>query len=58
MQKYERILIKDQDLSEVADLVGKDVPAAILLNCDDWGYGHFIMDEAAIKVFEEKLSRV
>jgi hypothetical protein len=52
------VLIKDQDLTEVGDIVGKEVPAAVLLNCDDWGYGHFIMEENAIKVFEEKLGRV
>lgn len=52
------MLIKDQDLTEVGDIVGKEVPAAVLLNCDDWGYGHFIMEENAIKVFEEKLGRV
>lgn len=34
------------------------MPAALLLNCDDWGFGHFILDDQAIKVFEDKLSRV
>ena len=57
-EKHEKILIKDANVTEVPSLVGKDVPAAILLNCDDWGFGHFIMDEGAIKVFEEKLSKV
>ena len=36
----------------------KAVPAAILLNADDWGFGHFHMDEDSVKVFEQKLSNV
>ena len=32
------------------------MPAAILLNNDDWGFGYFCLDDDSIKVFEEKLS--
>lgn len=37
---------------------GKKAPDAILLNSDDWGFGHFILDDAAIKVFEQSLGKV
>jgi len=37
---------------------GKAAPDAILLNSDDWGFGHFILDEDAIKVFEQSLGKV
>ena len=34
------------------------MPAAVLLNSDDWGFGHFFLDDASLKVFEEKLSKM
>lgn len=34
------------------------MPGAILLNSDDWGFGHFQMDDMSIKVFEERLAKV
>lgn len=37
---------------------GKNAPDAILLNCDDWGFGHFIMDDNSMKVFEQSLGNV
>ena len=37
---------------------GKKVPAAVLLNCDDWGFGHFTMEDTAMKVFEERLGKM
>jgi len=58
ISKKENILIKAQNLTEVESIVGQQVPAAILLNCDDWGFGHFILDETAIQLFEQKLGRV
>lgn len=36
----------------------KAKPSAILLNSDDWGFGHFTIDEESMKIFEEKLSKV
>ena len=42
----------------MVSMVCKDLPAAILLNVDDWGFGYFEIDLASIKVFEECLSRV
>ena len=45
-------------MTELAQFKDKRVPAAILLNSDDWGFGHFLMDDSSIKVFEEKLSKV
>jgi len=34
------------------------MPAAILLNNDDWGFGYFILDDASIRVFENKLAQI
>ena len=45
-------------MTSVEAVVGKKVPAAVLLNSDDWGFGHFTMDESAMKVFEEKLGKI
>ena len=39
-------------------MIGKNAPTAILVNSDDWGFGHFVLDDGSIKVFEEKLSKV
>jgi len=39
-------------------MVGKKVPAAILLNSDDWGFGHFTMEDTSMKVFEERLGKM
>lgn len=39
-------------------MIGKDAPAAFLLNDDDWGFGHFVLDEQSIKVFEQTLSKI
>ena len=39
-------------------MVGKKVPAAVLLNSDDWGFGHFTMEDSTIKVFEERLGKM
>ena len=30
----------------------------MLLNSDDWGFGHFTMEDSAIKVFEDKLGNM
>ena len=45
-------------MTELEKFKDKNVPAAVLLNSDDQGYGHFFIDEASVKVFEEKLSNV
>lgn len=39
-------------------MIGKDLPAAFLLNADDWGFGYFELDLASVKVFEESLCNV
>ena len=54
----ERVVIEDKELTEIDSFKGKKVPGAILLNSDDWGFGHFQMDDSSIKVFEERLSKV
>jgi len=37
---------------------GKQVPAAILLNQDDWGHSYFTLDKPSMLVFEQKLGQV
>ena len=54
----ERVNIENRDLTELEKFKDKNVPAAVLLNSDDWGFGHFHLDDASVKVFEEKLSKV
>jgi hypothetical protein len=39
-------------------MVGKEMPAAILLNSEDWGFGYFEMDASSIKVFENCLGKL
>lgn len=39
-------------------MVGKPVPDAFLLNAEDWGFGHFELDAASVKVFEQSLHKV
>jgi hypothetical protein len=42
----------------VPSLIGKELPAAFLLNSEDWGFGYFELDLASVKVFEDKLGKV
>ena len=58
VEKIESLKIKAEELTTVESIVGKKVPAAVLLNSDDWGFGHFTMDDQAMKVFEEKLGKM
>ena len=50
--------ILGQELTPIEAIVGKRQPAAVLLNSDDWGFGHFTMEDTAIKVFEDKLGNM
>jgi hypothetical protein len=52
------VTLEKKEVTEIASMNGKAAPDAILLNSDDWGFGHFILDEAAIKVFEQSLGKV
>jgi len=57
-EKVENVKIKNEELTTIDSMVGKKVPAAVLLNTDDWGFGHFTMDDNAMKVFEERLGKM
>jgi hypothetical protein len=46
------VTIDAKELTTIECMVGKQNPAAILLNADDWGFGYFEMGENSIKVFE------
>ena len=58
IEKFEKIQIEDRESTEVEKMKEKAAPSAILLNSDDWGFGHFTIDDESMKVFEEKLSKV
>ena len=58
IEKVENVKILGQELTQVEAMIGKQVPAAVLLNSDDWGFGHFTMEDSAIKVFEERLGKM
>ena len=58
IEKVERVQIEAQELTELEKFKDKAVPKAILLNSDDWGYGYFMLDDASLKIFEKKLSKM
>lgn len=58
LETVERVEIEALEKTLLAQFVGKEVPSAILLNNDDWGFGHFVLDEASTRVFEERLSQI
>jgi len=58
IETLERVRILAQELTSVDSLIGKSVPAAVLLNSDDWGYGYFTLDDASVKVFEQSLAKI
>ena len=58
IEKIENVKIENQELTPIEAIVGKKVPAGVLLNSDDWGFGHFTMDDNTMKVFEEKLGKM
>jgi len=39
-------------------MVGKATSPALLLNSDDWGFGHFELDKDSIEVFEKSLGQI
>jgi hypothetical protein len=58
LETIERVQVEASEKTTVQALIGKDIPAAILLNNDDWGFGYFLLDEASVRVFEGKLANV
>jgi len=58
VEKLENVSLEKKEVTEIAAMNGKAAPDAILLNSDDWGFGHFILDEATITVFEQSLGKV
>lgn len=58
VDKVQNVTLDQQELTEIPQMVGKPVPVASLLNSDDWGFGHFILDQASTAVFEKDLSKV
>lgn len=58
LENVERVEIEAIEKTVLKQFAGKEVPAAILLNNDDWGFGHFVLDEPSTRVFEERLSQI
>ena len=58
IESIENVKIEAKEITVVEAIAGKKVPAAVLLNSDDWGFGHFTMDDSSIKVFEERLGKM
>ena len=58
VRTIENQAIEAKEVTEVPSVVGLDVPAAILLNENDWGFGHFILDERSINCFENSLAKI
>ena len=58
VERIERVNIERNETTEIDKCKDKHVPAVVLLNSEDWGFGHFYLDDAALKVFEGKLSKV
>lgn len=58
IDKITQIQLNAAELTQVPSLIGKDLPAAFLLNSEDWGFGYFELDLASVKVFEDKLGKV
>lgn len=57
-QEFEKITIEDKEETNVPELVGQDVPRAVLMNTEDYGFGVFIVDEKSLETFECHLSKV
>lgn len=58
VDKIAHFNLQAEELTPVPQMIGKELPAAFLLNSDDWGFGYFELDEASVKVFEQSLSKV
>lgn len=56
--EFQNIVIEDRELTEVPQLVGQQVPEAILMNSSDNGFGVFVIDEKSIRYFEQHLSKI
>jgi len=58
VEKVENVALDKTEVTKIPAMNGKPATAAVLLNCDDWGFGHFILDDETIKVFEQSLGNV
>ena len=58
LEKIERVDIEDKEITELEVMVGKETPAAVILNSDDQGFGHFVLDNSSIKVLENNLANL
>lgn len=58
VENIERVEIEALEKTVLKQFNGKEVPAAILLNNDDWGFGHFVLDEPSVRVFEDRLAQI
>jgi len=52
IDKIYEVRLDRHELTQVPQMIGKELPAAFLLNSDDQGFGFFEIDLASVKVFE------
>lgn len=50
--------LNPEEITVIPQMVGKQQPAALLLNSDDWGFGHFVLDNQSLDVLESNLGNV
>lgn len=58
VRTIENLAIEAKEVTDVPSVVGMEVPAAILLNENDWGFGYFTLNERAITCFENSLANI
>ena len=51
-------MIDDKELTEIPQFNGLQVPEAILMNSNDYGFGVFVIDDKSIRYYEENLSKI
>ena len=56
--EHEHIVIDEKELTDVTQFVGLEVPEAILMNSNDYGFGVFVIDDKSIRYYEENLSTI
>ena len=53
-----KVNLENKEYTVLEKFKDKKVSKAILLNSDEWGYGHFVLDEGSLGVFEKNLSKL
>jgi len=54
----EKVQLEAQEVTDVPQFVGKEVPLAILMNSEDYGFAVFAVDKRCSRFYEENLAKV